>query len=201
MSAKCLNCGATVEHTKPGPPRSYCSETCRLALRRKSYALNPKPRRMRPGIHERMAKKMAVAESGCIEWTGATTSAGYGQIWHSGRVQLAHRVAWELAAGRTAEGSVICHRCDNPLCVNPDHLFAGTQRDNVRDMVPKGRASGGTIKVPDEAISEIRARYRTFTIAGTPGKFSNASELAKEFGVSTGYVRQVASCKYRKAVA
>jgi hypothetical protein len=78
----------------------------------------------------------------CVEWQGARMARGYGRLRVNGRQMLAHRVAWERANGPIPEGYVICHRCDNPPCVNVDHLFLGTQRDNVYDMCAKGRHVG-----------------------------------------------------------
>ena len=92
-------------------------------------------------------------------WEAATNNKGYGTIGAvapSRRTCLAHRVAWELAHGRPVpDGMCVCHRCDNPLCVNPAHLFLGTQADNLRDMQTKGR--GAAPKLSDEDIREICA--------------------------------------------
>jgi hypothetical protein len=77
--------------------------------------------------------------SGCREWRGAKHRQGYGQLRVGGRVQLAHRVAWEEAHGPIADGLHVCHRCDNPSCVNIDHLFLGTHLENMRDRQSKGR--------------------------------------------------------------
>ena len=79
---------------------------------------------------------------GCWFWRGATsTQGGYGYYiaGHMGRKQRAHRVAWELTYGPIPEGLVVMHLCDNPICVNPDHLELGTQADNVEDMRWKAR--------------------------------------------------------------
>lgn len=75
----------------------------------------------------------------CWEWTG-TRSNGYGSIRVSGKTRKATHVSWEIANGKPfPKGMLACHRCDNPPCVNPAHLFVGTLADNARDMVEKGR--------------------------------------------------------------
>lgn len=90
-------------------------------------------------IRERLELKTRMLENGCIEWTGAVSSSGYGTTTVCGKHALVHRLAWELVHGHIAAGMVICHKCDNPVCVNVDHLFIGTQRDNVRDAWANGR--------------------------------------------------------------
>lgn len=77
---------------------------------------------------------------GCWKWVGPMRSTGYGRIWVNKKrgVQSAHRVSWELHHQDPGEMSVL-HHCDNPVCVRPDHLFLGTQADNMRDMTAKGR--------------------------------------------------------------
>ena len=80
--------------------------------------------------------------SGCWEFVGANR-LGYGRIWTGERVADVHRLAWELTSGPIPPGMVVCHKCDNPPCFNPDHLFVGTQGDNLRDMAAKGRWRGG----------------------------------------------------------
>jgi hypothetical protein len=77
---------------------------------------------------------------GCWTWQGAKGDHGYGHFTADGGVDVStHRYSYQLHHGEIPPGMVICHRCDNPVCVNPDHLFLGTQRDNVQDMIQKGR--------------------------------------------------------------
>ena len=80
---------------------------------------------------------------GCLVWTGACTKAGYGEINRKGKVRHVHRLAWELNRGPIPSGLLVLHRCDNPPCWNPDHLFLGTHQDNTDDKVAKGRLRHG----------------------------------------------------------
>jgi len=80
--------------------------------------------------------------SGCLEWAGFTNPKGYGRLSYEGKPILAHRLAWTLAHGPILSGMEILHHCDNPPCCEPygnDHLFVGTNTDNMRDKIAKGR--------------------------------------------------------------
>lgn len=77
--------------------------------------------------------------SGCIEWIGPRAERGYGRFTFRQKQELAHRAAWRLLRGPIPDGLCVLHRCDNPPCCNPDHLFLGDRGDNARDMAAKGR--------------------------------------------------------------
>ena len=112
--------------------------------------------------------------SGCLLWMGAALTKGYGiaQWGKRGNKFLVHRLAWQAANGPIPEGKVICHKCDVPACINPTHLFAGTQSENIKDMYAKGRVSryrgqaplGGmkhpAAKLTDEIVRQIRSDSR-----------------------------------------
>lgn len=80
---------------------------------------------------------------GCWLWTSNRHWKGYGQFSYKGKPIYAHRLSWIITSGNIPDGLLVCHRCDNPSCVRPDHLFLGTPEDNTRDMYVKGRARPG----------------------------------------------------------
>lgn len=92
----------------------------------------------------------------CWEWAGAR-SAGYGRFSFCGEPIGAHRISWQLQHERPVpEGMHVCHHCDNPACVNPEHLFLGTPQDNVRDMWAKGRARPIARKIDTRVARELQ---------------------------------------------
>ena len=131
-------------------------------------------------IQERFEDKYRESE-GCWEWIAGKLPNGYGQFWIAGREQLAHRVAYGLYVNEIPAGLCVCHRCDNPGCVNPAHLFLGTLADNSRDRENKGRGAdrsgekSGTAKLTKEQVVEIRTMY---------SEGATQNDIAKEFGVS-----------------
>jgi hypothetical protein len=90
-------------------------------------------------------EKYEVTSSGCWEWIGSRDKDGYGRIRGSSHgkvwVKRAHRCSYEEHVGPIPEGLDVCHHCDNPPCINPDHLYAGTKSENMQDMVQRGRSA------------------------------------------------------------
>lgn len=130
--------------------------------------------------------------SGCWLWTGTVRAVSrnrsYGCISVRGNYLRAHRYSYEIFKGYIPSGMMVCHRCDNPLCVNPDHLFLGTNRDNVDDMLRKGRQSRVIGERNGKAkITEVQASNVRWMLAK---KIAHAS-IAEATGVPLGTVRSI----------
>jgi len=107
--------------------------------------------------------------SGCLIWRGKPSADGYGRVsMRPGGKQLAHRFAWRVANGAIPEGAIVCHRCDERRCVNPDHLFLGTHALNGADRKAKmkARAAPPAAARPDEDRAQIRIVYRGLEMVG-----------------------------------
>jgi hypothetical protein len=139
-------------------------------------------------LGQRLAFYSAAPDSrGCILFTGSIRDCGHGQIGWQGKMLKAHRAAWIVKNGPIPSGLCVCHRCDVPACINPDHLFLGTQVDNIDDMHTKGRGAAFKRRLTDEQIAHIRAAR------------GRQIEIASRFGVSRAYVSMLRSGAKRSA--
>jgi hypothetical protein len=135
----------------------------------------------------------------CWTWRGATQKDGYGILTYQRKFYLAHRLSYLLAHGIVPDGLNICHTCDNPVCVNPDHLFAGTQLDNVRDMINKSRqvnlkgSSHGMAKLTEAQVSAIRAEYVPYVVT--------SRHLSDKYCITVSSVKSVLQHRQWKHVA
>jgi hypothetical protein len=177
----CANCGKEFDrgyaiNSRRKRQPQYCSTECQ-SIAWRNEAQNTEA--------SRFWKWVRIGESEeCWEWTGYRSKLGYGRFSRPGQVgtQMAHRIAYELVNGPLPPDLFACHKCDNPPCCNPNHLFAGTASDNVRDAVQKGRwvrpptkrgTESNMAKLTPDAVKHI------FT-SDTP-----ARDLAQQFGVTT----------------
>lgn len=150
------------------------------------------PQRTPIGI--RLTRRLKAMPSGCIEWTGVQNAYGYGTILSDDETRKklvrTHRVAWVLANGPIPDSLSILHRCDNRLCCNVEHLFVGTQQDNVADCISKGRFKLPVVRrgsdnpsyrpIPTELRQEILA------LEGLPIR-----AIARRFNTTTGIINRV----------
>lgn len=129
---------------------------------------------------------------GCWEWkaTRAGKLRHYGYFWINKKFQYAHRASYELYVGKIPKGKYVLHRCDNTICVRPSHLFLGTQKDNMRDMLnkgrrvaPKGEANKGGGKLKNRDIMTIRSLYKPYQYT--------QKRLSKEFDVSEVMINRI----------
>lgn len=121
---------------------------------------------------------------GCWIWQGNKLKEGYGRFCFNGMKTRAHRFSYELYCGPIKNGLLVCHSCDTPACVNPEHLWLGTTKENIRDAASKNRLSHGeshkSSKITKKTAYEIRGEYARKSIG--------QEELARKYGVSRGCV-------------
>lgn len=139
-------------------------------------------------LPDRFWKKVQKAgEDECWNWTGATQAFGYGCIGAKGRIKSAHRVSYEMAKGPIPDGICVLHKCDNPKCVNPKHLFAGTKKDNAIDRSSKGRGKHCVFRGEDHPSAKITASDVLEIRASTDKNVW----LARKYGVSDAQICRI----------
>lgn len=188
-NCKCETCGKTFRrkpsHIRPG--LLFCNLKCRMSFDR---------------LEMEFWKRVLVGD-GCWNWVGSLTfNKLYGRLKYKRRIYPAHRLAWKIWNGNSHRNLCVCHKCDNGLCVNPNHLFLGTVTDNNSDRHSKGRdASGdrhgsrlkpwtrpvgsgvGTSKLTENQVLDIRSRY--------VAKKLGFHRLAKAYSVSKSTVMAI----------
>jgi len=140
---------------------------------------------MNEALYERIKRRSKPGPSGCWEWTGGKAK-GYGTISVGGHNRLAHRTIWEAAHGNIPTGLWVLHKCDNPACINPDHLFLGTAKDNAIDCIRKGRGLGGGL-----GERHARAKLKVKDVHMIRSGSGSCAELARRLGVHTKTIWQV----------
>lgn len=131
------------------------------------------------------------AATGCHEWAGSRNPKGYGDAWDGVTMVKAHRLSYQTFVGEIPEGLFVLHRCDNPSCINPDHLFLGTHAENMADMRAKGRSvsdkrprgeNNVLAKLTEEAVRQIKQCL---------AEGQRNVDLAREFGVKPDTISNI----------
>lgn len=172
----------------------FCSRRCK--------GVGQTQTRTRPVADRFWEKVNKLPGDGCWEWISTLNEHGYGVFAIGRRMHLAHRVSWAIHDSPITDGLFVCHHCDNRKCVRPDHLFLGTNTDNMRDCAAKGRVFIPMTQIgsqhhhatlSDEQVSHIRSRYATGT--------ESYPRLAREFGVSESTIWRLVNHRVRKPVS
>lgn len=139
-------------------------------------------------LAERLAFYSTRGQNDCVHWTGNHNEKGYGQLDWQRRTQRAHRLAWIAFRGPIPDGMCVLHRCDNPGCINVDHLWLGTQLENIADREAKNRGApmpdnrgsrNGGARLTEQDVRDIRASREKQNV------------LAERYGISQGAISNI----------
>lgn len=128
---------------------------------------------------------------GCSLWSGTQTADGYGALHVGAKTVRVHRLVWQLTFGPIPRGMCVCHRCDTPACVNPGHLFLGTQRENMQDAKSKGRSRAPPVRRGSEHPAARLLESDVQEILRGLGEGIGHAALAARFSVSNSLISQI----------
>ena len=207
LNKTCELCGRLFQTMKQ--VRRFCSKKC--SGQHVAHVRKPKPKLSREQVLSKFWS-LVKKQPGCWLWLGKGLPSGYGRFRINSEEHYAHRFSYEQKFGKVETGFYVCHKCDNPACVKPGHLFLGTPQDNVDDMWEKGRAVSrpkgynkgvphptpekmlgdlnGNAKLTEDDVRYIRAHYHRASY-----KRSNTKALAKQFQISENAVLHIISRK------
>lgn len=191
-----LGCGCDDEETTEFSVLALCGSSRNFFIVTEGVSTEDLSLFMKISLEERFWSKVSKSE-GCWKWQGAFRSDGYGKINKEGKSHSAHRISWEITNGPIPEGLWVLHKCDNPPCVNPKHLFLGTAADNMADKMAKGRdryvphigEDNPRCKLTVEKVKEIRASDMT------------CNQLSELYGVTDGTISAIRTRKLWKHIA
>lgn len=134
-----------------------------------------------------LEKSIPEPNTGCWLWTASHKSNGYGYMWGGSKKEHSHRLSYSLFKGAIPSVMFVLHRCDQPACINPDHLFVGTQSDNLNDCVKKGRHRPASLKGEVNHKSKL-TDLDVEAIRSATKKPRYLYELSEKYGVSRGSI-------------
>jgi hypothetical protein len=164
-------------------------------------------RRLQFTLEERFYAKVEKIEGGCWLWIGRLNRSGYGDLYYDGKKRRAHRISYEIHVGEVPDGMFVCHSCDVPMCVNPAHLWIGTNEENMRDMVAKGRhktaarmAIKNVSKGKNYNAGERNARAKlkeadVLQVINLCSQGKTRKYIANQFGVSASLISEIRNGK------
>jgi hypothetical protein len=136
-------------------------------------------------MNEKLTARSNILDNKCVIYTGQNNGR-YGQIEYKRKTYLVHRVSYQLKKGAIPDGMCVCHSCDTPLCINPDHLWLGTYSDNTQDMLKKNRGNfiNRNKKISDDQVNSIKYEISCDT---------SLSDIAKKYNVSRTLISLIKS--------
>ena len=136
-------------------------------------------------VEQRFLSKVQICENGCHEWHGAMQANGYGRFNPFGKSMYAHRFVALMKYGKLSGSKDVCHTCDNRKCVNPDHLFIGTRKENMEDCVAKNRQAKG------EKLSKRFCEADILEIRRLAKNGLKIKQISEQFGASKTTIRHI----------
>lgn len=158
------------------------SEASKQMMSRSKAALRP--------AEQRFWERVVRGPKGvCWNWLGNKDQDGYGRLWTGKRTTPAHRFSWQIRYGSIPNGFQVLHKCDNPSCVNPHHLFLGTPRENIDDMLAKGRS----LKGEKHSLAKLTESQAIEVLRWRPGCGEKLKDVAKRLRVSLSAIELIRS--------